>query len=260
MFRHVSLRKEGVRAAEFSSFPDTGIRQPRRCPLRRPFDSDRARTRPARAVAEARPVEIRSAVTVAFPCSGPWRSWKNRGCPGRCEPVCLSGPDGMTGPYGGSGPAFMAVRDRGRTPGRKGAGAGFDRRRPDGRYAPCRTVRCSSRSIRPAGESALCCRPNEGEVFGILTKKITFVLFTTDYETKTSIYESLVLAGLLCRSPSLCSCGPRVARVNRSISAPRPVTVEASDGAFDLTRSTKICLLSDDTMLLRSADFFNGLR
>ena len=85
--------------------------------------------------------------------------------------------------------------------GRKGAGAGFDRRRPDGRYAPCRTVRCSSRSIRPAGGSALCCRPNEGEVFGILTKKITFVLFTTDYETKTSIYESLVLAGLLCRFP-----------------------------------------------------------
>lgn len=120
---------------------------------------------------------------------------------GRGEPVCLSGAGRhdrtvrwkRSGVYGGS--------DRGRTPGRKGAGAGFDRRRPDGRYAPCRTVRCSSRSIRPGGESALCCRPNEGEVFGILTKKITFVLFTTDYETKTSIYESLVLAGLLCRFP-----------------------------------------------------------
>lgn len=29
---------------------------------------------------------------------------------GDANPVCLSGPDGMTGPYGGSGPAFMAVR------------------------------------------------------------------------------------------------------------------------------------------------------
>ena len=58
---------------------------------------------------------------------------------------------------------------------------------------------------------------------------------------------------------SLCSCGPRVARVESVDIVPRPVTVEASDGAFDLTRSTKICLLSDDTMLLRSADFFNGL-
>lgn len=119
---------------------------------------------------------------------------------GDANPVCLSGPDGMTGPYGGSGPAFMAVRIAGGLRAQR-RGCGFDRRRPDGRYAPCRTVRCSSRSIRPGGESALCCRPNEGEVFGILTKKITFVLFTTDYETKTSIYESLVLAGLLCRFP-----------------------------------------------------------
>lgn len=38
---------------------------------------------------------------------------------GDANPVCLSGPDGMTGPYGGSGPAFMAVRIAGRTPGAK---------------------------------------------------------------------------------------------------------------------------------------------
>lgn len=119
---------------------------------------------------------------------------------GDANPVCLSGPDGMTGPYGGSGPAFMAVRIAGGLRGSQRRGCRIRSSETDGRYAPCRTVRCSSRSIRPAGESALCCRPNEGEVFGILTKKITFVLFTTDYETKTSIYESLVLAGLLCRS------------------------------------------------------------
>lgn len=38
---------------------------------------------------------------------------------GDANPVCLSGPDGMTGPYGGSGPAFMAVRIAGRTSGAK---------------------------------------------------------------------------------------------------------------------------------------------
>ena len=70
-----------------------------------------------------------------------------------------------------------------------------------------------------------------------------------------ALFWPVCCAGLL----SLCSCGPRVARVESVDIVPRPVTVEASDGAFDLTRSTKICLLSDDTMLLRSADFFNGL-
>lgn len=75
------------------------------------------------------------------------------------------------------------------------------------------------------------------------------------HQSMKALFWPVCCAGLL----SLCSCGPRVARVESVDIVPRPVTVEASDGAFDLTRSTKICLLSDDTMLLRSADFFNGL-
>ena len=117
MFRHVSL--EGRRSGGGVFFPrDTGIRQPRRRPVRRPFDSDRARTRPARAVAEARPVEIVALVTVAFPCSGPWRSGKSR-MPGAMRtglPVRAGRHDRTvrwkrSGIYGGS--------DRGRTPGAK---------------------------------------------------------------------------------------------------------------------------------------------
>ena len=83
-----------------------------------------------------------------------------------------------------------------------------------------------------------------------MAKKVTFVLFTVFMKLKSepmkALFWPVCCAGLL----SLCSCGPRVARVESVDVVPRPVTVEASEGAFDLTRSTKICLLSDDTLLL----------
>lgn len=57
----------------------------------------------------------------------------------------------------------------------------------------------------------------------------------------------------------LCSCGKRIARIESVDIVPRPVSVITSDGVFDLKRNSKICLLSDNPELTRSADFFNGL-
>ena len=54
------------------------------------------------------------------------------------------------------------------------------------------------------------------------------------------------VAAVLCSS-----CGKRIARVESVDIVPQPVSVVASDGAFDLTKNTKICLLSDDAELLR---------
>lgn len=61
-------------------------------------------------------------------------------------------------------------------------------------------------------------------------------------------------AAVLC-----CSCGKRIARVESVDIVPQPVSVTVSDGAFDLTKNTKICLLSDDSMLNYSVRLFNGL-
>ena len=97
-----------------------------------------------------------------------------------------------SGVYGGS--------DRGRTPGAKA-------RVPDsivgdrtaGTRRVGRSVAAVGASGRPEGLPCVAGRM-KARYSEIFDKKITFVLFTTDYETKTSIYESLVLAGLLCRS------------------------------------------------------------
>lgn len=121
MFRHTGLRKKGAWAARAFSPPvswNPAGQESCRRPVRRPFDPGRARTRPVRAVAEARPVEIVALVTVAFPCSGPWRSGKSR-MPGAMRtglPVRAGRHDRTvrwkrSGVYGGS--------DRGRTPGAK---------------------------------------------------------------------------------------------------------------------------------------------
>ena len=116
MFRHVSLREEGVRAAGLSSRGIQESGSPAIVRFVALFDPERARTRPARAVAGARPVEIVALVTVAFLCSGPWRSGKSR-MPGAMRtglPVRAGRHDRTvrwkrSGVYGGS--------DRGRTPG-----------------------------------------------------------------------------------------------------------------------------------------------
>ena len=62
------------------------------------------------------------------------------------------------------------------------------------------------------------------------------------------------VAAVLCSS-----CGKRIARVESVDIVPQPVSVVASDGAFDLTKNTKICLLSDDSTLNYSVRLFNGL-
>ena len=62
------------------------------------------------------------------------------------------------------------------------------------------------------------------------------------------------VAAVLCSS-----CGKRIARVESVDIVPQPVAVVASDGAFDLTKNTKICLLSDDSTLNYSVRLFNGL-
>lgn len=56
------------------------------------------------------------------------------------------------------------------------------------------------------------------------------------------------------------SCGKRDRPGVESVDiVPQPVSVVASDGAFDLTKNTKICLLSDDSTLNYSVRLFNGL-
>ena len=62
------------------------------------------------------------------------------------------------------------------------------------------------------------------------------------------------VAAVLCSS-----CGKRIARVESVDIVPQPVSVVASDGAFDLTKNTKICLMSDDSTLNYSVRLFNGL-
>ena len=62
------------------------------------------------------------------------------------------------------------------------------------------------------------------------------------------------VAAVLCSS-----CGKRIARVRSVDIVPQPVSVVASDRAFDLTKNTKICLLSDDSTLNYSVRLFNGL-
>ncbi len=62
------------------------------------------------------------------------------------------------------------------------------------------------------------------------------------------------VAAVLCSS-----CGKRIARVDRSTSYRSRYRSSPPTGAFDLTKNTKICLLSDDSTLNYSVRLFNGL-
>ena len=63
----------------------------------------------------------------------------------------------------------------------------------------------------------------------------------------------------LCCALLLCSCGKRIAKIETVDIVPLPASVQVSDGVFDLKKSTRICLLSDDSMLNYSVNLLNGL-
>ena len=65
---------------------------------------------------------------------------------------------------------------------------------------------------------------------------------------------------LWCCMTLLCvSCGKRITKTDLVGIVPKPVSEQLLDGTFDLNRHTKIRLLANDSMLMRSVDFFNGV-
>ena len=123
MFRHTGLRKKGAWAARAFSPPvswNPAGRESCHRPVRRPFDPGRARTGIARTAARTRPVEIVALVAAAFSFRGDGGP-ENRGCPGQCDPACLSGWYGrLVRRTGADRPALMTVRIVGRLRGKGG--------------------------------------------------------------------------------------------------------------------------------------------
>lgn len=181
MFRHTGLRKKGAWAARAFSPPvswNPAGRESCHRPVRRPFDPGRARTGIARTMARARPVEIVALVAAAFSFRGDGGP-ENRGCPGQCDPACLSGWYGrLVRRTGADRPALMMVRIVGQAPRQRRGAIGCRRRKPEGIGA-----RRVGRLVAAAGtfgwpETCRAVPSNESGVFGILAKKVTFVLFT----------------------------------------------------------------------------------
>lgn len=142
------------------------------------YDPGRARTGIARTMARARPVEIVALVAAAFSFRGDGGP-ENRGCPGQCDPACLSGWYGrLVRRTGADRPALMTVRIVGQAPRQRRGAIGRRRRKPE-RIGTRRV----GRLVAAAGtfgwpETCRTVPSNESGVFGILAKKVTFVLFT----------------------------------------------------------------------------------
>lgn len=67
------------------------------------------------------------------------------------------------------------------------------------------------------------------------------------------------LLSLCCALMLFASCGKRIPKSDAVAIVPKPVSEQLSDSTFDLTKRTRIRLLADDSTLLRSTDFFNGV-
>mgnify|MGYP000560250525 FL=1 len=76
-------------------------------------------------------------------------------------------------------------------------------------------------------------------------------------KTKTEMKTGLL--SLCCALMLFASCGKRIPKSDAVAIVPKPVSEQLSDSTFDLTKRTRIRLLADDSTLLRSTDFFNGV-
>ena len=91
---------------------------------------------------------------------------------------------------------------------------------------------------------------------GRLSERYRVVMYKPK-KTKTEMKTGLL--SLCCALMLFASCGKRIPKSDAVAIVPKPVSEQLSDSTFDLTKRTRIRLLADDSTLLRSTDFFNGV-